>query len=64
MGMVFIMLGPPSSVDRHPFEVDSKPYETWSYFDLNYRYVFVDDTGFGDFRLVTPLWEVYSRRRL
>jgi hypothetical protein len=24
----------------------------------------VDDTGFGDFRLVTPLWEVYSRRRL
>jgi hypothetical protein len=62
--MVFIMLGPPSSVDRHPFEVDSKPYETWSYFDLNYRYVFVDDTGFGDFRLVTPLWEVYSRRRL
>jgi len=63
MGLVFIVLGPPSSVDRHPFEVDSKPYEVWSYYDLNYQYVFLDDTGFGDYRLITPLWEVYNRRR-
>ncbi|MEW6510487.1 MAG: GWxTD domain-containing protein [Bacteroidota bacterium] len=63
MGMVFIILGPPNNVERHPFEIDSKPYEIWSYYDLNYQYVFVDQSGFGDYRLVSPLWEVYNRRR-
>jgi GWxTD domain-containing protein len=63
MGMVYIILGPPSSVDRHPFEIDSKPYEIWSYFDLNFACVFLDQTGFGDYRLLTPLTEIYTRRR-
>lgn len=62
-GMVFIMFGPPSSIDRHPFDVDSKPYEVWSYYELNYSFVFVDQTGFGDYRLETPLWEVWNRMR-
>lgn len=63
MGLVYIVLGPPSSVDRHPFEIDSKPYEIWSYYDLNYQFVFVDENGFGDYRLITPLSEVFARRR-
>jgi len=63
MGLVYIVLGPPSSVDRHPFEIDSKPYEIWAYYDLNYQYVFVDENGFGDYRLITPLSEVFARRR-
>ena len=63
MGLVFVILGPPSNVDRHPFEIDSKPYEVWAYYDLNYQYVFVDQSGFGDYRLISPLWEVYNRRR-
>jgi GWxTD domain-containing protein len=63
MGLVYIVLGAPSNVERHPFEIDSKPYEVWSYFDINYQYVFVDETGFGDYRLISPLWEVYNRRR-
>lgn len=54
-GMVFIILGPPSNVDRHPFDYDSKPYEIWEYYDLNRSFVFVDETGFGDYRLITPL---------
>ncbi len=54
-GMVFIILGPPSNVDRHPFDYDSKPYEVWEYYDLNKSFVFVDETGFGDYRLITPL---------
>ncbi|QQS35167.1 MAG: GWxTD domain-containing protein [Ignavibacteriales bacterium] len=54
-GMVFILLGPPSNVDRHPFDYDSKPYEVWDYYDLNRSFVFVDETGFGDYRLITPL---------
>jgi GWxTD domain-containing protein len=63
MGLVYIVLGTPSNVERHPFEIDSKPYEIWSYYDINYQYVFVDETGFGDYRLLSPLWEVYNRRR-
>jgi GWxTD domain-containing protein len=54
-GMVYTILGPPNNIDRHPFEYDSKPYEVWEYYDLNRSFVFVDQTGFGDYRLVTPL---------
>ena len=61
MGMVFIMFGSPNNVDRHPFDIDSKPYEVWSYYQLNYSFVFVDQTGFGDYRLTTPIWEVWQR---
>jgi GWxTD domain-containing protein len=60
MGMIYILFGPPNSVDRHPFEVDSKPYEVWEYYQRDRQFVFVDETGFGDYRLVTPLSDVYS----
>jgi GWxTD domain-containing protein len=63
MGMVYLIFGPPSNVERHPFDIDSKPYEIWTYYDLSYSFVFLDDTGFGDYRLITPLWEVYNRVR-
>ncbi len=59
MGMVYIVLGPPSNVDRHPFDREAKPYEVWSYYDLNQQFVFVDRTGFGDYRLTTPISEVW-----
>jgi GWxTD domain-containing protein len=63
MGLVFILLGPPSNVERFPFQIDEKPEEVWQYYDLNYQFVFRDENGFGDYRLLTPLWEVYNRRR-
>lgn len=62
-GMVFVILGPPNNVDRHPFEYDSKPYEIWEYYDLNKSFIFVDETGFGDYRLVTPLYGDLFRYR-
>jgi GWxTD domain-containing protein len=55
-GMVFVLLGAPNNVDRHPFDVDSKPYEIWQYYQMNKQFVFVDETGFGDYRLITPLY--------
>lgn len=55
-GMVLIILGLPDNIDRHPFDYDAKPYEVWQYYDLNKSFVFVDNTGFGDYRLVTPLY--------
>ncbi|MBP1690946.1 MAG: hypothetical protein H6Q32_298 [Bacteroidetes bacterium] len=63
MGMIYIIFGAPNNVDRHPFEVDSKPYEIWAYYELNYSIVFVDETGFGDYRLQTPIWEIWQRLR-
>ena len=55
MGMVFILLGVPDNIERHPFDIDSKPYEIWEYYNLNQSFAFIDRTGFGDYRLVTPL---------
>jgi GWxTD domain-containing protein len=61
MGMVYIILGPPNSVDRHPFEYDSKPYEIWYYYDRDRRFVFLDETGFGDYRLISPIGDIWQR---
>lgn len=63
MGMVFIIFGSPNNVDRHPFDIDSKPYEVWYYYQINRQFVFVDESGFGDYRLVTPIWDIWQRPR-
>ena len=57
-GMVLIILGLPDNIDRHPFEYYSKPYEVWQYYDLNRSFIFIDNSGFGDYRLSpdTPLY--------
>ena len=62
-GMVFIILGSPDNIDRHPFEYDSKPYEVWQYYDLNHSFIFMDETGFGDYRLINPLYGDLFRYR-
>jgi len=62
-GMVYITLGPPNNIDRHPFDYDAKPYEVWEYYDLNQQFVFIDETGFGDYRLVTPMYGDAMRYR-
>jgi GWxTD domain-containing protein len=54
-GMVYITLGPPSNIDRHPFDYDAKPYEVWEYYEINQQFVFMDENGFGDYRLITPM---------
>lgn len=63
MGMVYVSLGPPDYIDRHPFAVDSKPYEVWDYYNLNRQFVFIDYTGFGDYRLVNRDYRDLNRYR-
>ncbi len=60
MGMIYVMFGAPNDIERHPFDIGSKPYQIWYYFDINRQFVFVDDTGFGDYRLITPIYEYYN----
>lgn len=62
MGMVYIIFGMPDNIERHPYEMGSKPYEIWDYYNLNRQFVFVDDSGFGEYRLITPIWERFNFR--
>jgi GWxTD domain-containing protein len=62
-GMVFIILGAPNNIDKHPFDYDQKPYEIWQYYELNYSFTFLDQTGFGDYRLITPMYGDLFRYR-
>ena len=62
MGMVYIIFGIPNNIEQHPFEIDARPYEIWSYYDQNRQFVFIDYTGFGDFRLQNPIWDVDHTR--
>lgn len=58
MGMVFIVFGEPDNIERYPFQENTKPFEVWYYYNENKEFVFVDETGFGDYRLTTPIWDV------
>jgi GWxTD domain-containing protein len=63
MGMIYIRFGAPENIERHPFEYDSKPYEIWYYYQLNRQFIFVDDSGFGDYRLRYPTTDLWGRIR-
>ncbi|UCD63289.1 MAG: GWxTD domain-containing protein [Candidatus Zixiibacteriota bacterium] len=55
-GRVYIVYGEPDQVDDYPFVLDRQPYQEWHYYrEARYRkFVFVDENGDGDFRLVYP----------
>jgi len=55
MGMVYILFGPPNEIQRHPFDSNAKPYQVWYYYSINRSFVFVDEIGFGLYRLTAPL---------
>jgi GWxTD domain-containing protein len=55
-GRIYVIYGPPTDIERHPFEADSRPYEIWYYSQIARRFVFVDYTGFGDYTLASPEW--------
>ena len=59
MGMIYIIFGPPSDIERHPFDLENKPHEIWYYHDINKQFVFMDLTGFGEYRLLTTGWEAW-----
>ncbi len=63
MGRVYIKYGPPDFVERQPFSMDSQPYEIWEYYQHNLRLIFVDTSGFGNYRLVRPEWDARNRIR-
>ncbi len=63
MGMVYITYGSPDEIERHPFDVNSKPYQIWFFYEQKRRFVFVDFNGYGDYELQYPYDGDISRAR-
>ena len=62
-GQVLVLFGQPDHVDRHPYNYSSEPYEIWYYYQMGKRFVFIDENGFGSFRLMIPIWDERNRIR-
>ncbi len=60
-GEVFIRFGEPDSVEEHPFDYGTQPYQIWTYPSIGRRFIFVDETGSGDFQLLTKIWDDRTR---
>lgn len=56
-GMIYILYGEPDAIESHYMEIDTKPYVIWYYYSVNRSFIFIDNTGFGDFQLSEPLSE-------
>ena len=54
MGMIFILFGKPDDIQRYTSMQSNYSYETWYYFSIGQEFAFVDDYGFGDYRLRYP----------
>jgi GWxTD domain-containing protein len=53
-GRVFIVFGPPNRIEHStPMGYTQADYEVWYYDELREKFVFYDEFGFGDFRLVS-----------
>jgi GWxTD domain-containing protein len=53
-GRVYIINGEPDEIQRFPSSQDSKPYEIWSYHQIEggVEFVFIDLAGFNEYTLV------------
>ena len=62
-GQVLVLFGEPDRIDRHGQRVADKPYEVWHYNRIGKKFIFVDQTGRGDYRLETPIWDDRNKLR-
>ncbi len=53
-GRIYLRLGEPDEIDRHPNETDTKPYEIWSYHSIEggVYFIFGDITGYNYYQLL------------
>lgn len=63
-GSVYIVFGPPSNIENSFNSATGVKYERWVYSN-NKEFIFSDNSGFGDFRLIRPfaVTEKYTYRR-
>jgi len=63
MGRIFVKYGMPDIIERQPPMMNQRPYEIWEYQQHNLRLIFVDVSGFGNYRLLRPEWDSRNRIR-
>ncbi len=71
MGWVYVKLGPADSIERNAFNQNFahlqgrtvKSYEIWNYYRFSRNFLFVDENGFGEYRLDNPdeLYDIIDR---
>jgi len=63
MGMVYVIFGTPTNIESYQQYGGGRTYQKWYY--PNHEFIFVDNTGFGDFRLYSPptVYEKYEYGR-
>ena len=54
MGRIHIIYGEPDDIERHPFDIDVRPYEIWYYYKPRQRFLFIDEKGYGEYTLQYP----------
>lgn len=52
-GRIYILNGEPDEVEQYSGDVSRNPVEVWYYYSKGKRFIFVDETGFGDYVLVS-----------
>ncbi|MDZ7262473.1 MAG: GWxTD domain-containing protein, partial [candidate division KSB1 bacterium] len=53
-GRIYVRYGQPDCIIHNPYQIPSKSFEVWEYEPQNLRFIFVDETGFGEYRLLSP----------
>jgi len=60
-GEVFVRFGEPDRVENHATGQSGRPHQIWHYNRIGRRFIFVDESGRGDFRLLVPIWDERTR---
>ena len=60
-GLVYVLHGHPEDVQRQTYSYNTKPWEIWYYYRIGRQFIFVDQTGLGDYELVVPVWDDRNR---
>lgn len=62
MGEVYVRFGEPSFIQRQPMDFGrNRSYQIWYYENIGKKFIFIDQTGFGDYRLLRPIWDERNR---
>ena len=60
MGMIYILFGPPEDLEVYNDPLSRVYSQRWHYYRINKFFDFVDEQGFGDYRLSTPFFRGQS----
>ena len=56
MGMIYILFGPPDDLETYNDPMTRYYSQRWHYYRINKYFDFIDEQGFGDYRLTTPFF--------